>query len=609
MTTGSTDHFADRWLSQAPVYLTDLDRCEPAAALTSVPRLRHWRKIEYTADRLEGTMLLAGPQTAAPTITYPLEASGSHAISIGLIQPHEGGHPGRRSELELMLTDDHASTVLTLPDRFPEGLSSWAGEHPPPWRSIVELFWKIADLDGQKLVLSQPAARVKSGDEASSFACGPIQVAYIKLVPLTLTEACAVEEDRTQKETRRLFAHNDSHGPHWTWRLTSAAQIRREIEPYRDTDFSRMYWEAGGGDESHHFSQLARVPTQEEVGDFSRRGDRLHAESWRKFCATGINPFTVAIEHTHELGLEFHAAWRVSGFHYPPPLDHNNFGETFYDQHPEWRGEDRGGHRTPIMAYAYKGVREYAVSLLREMAQYPIDGVCPLFNRRLPLVEYEPPLVEGFKREFGTDPRELDERDSTWLTYRSRVLTQFMRDVREAMNEVGRQRGQNKKIAVSAVVEGTEAANKFFGCDLKTWAQEGLVDTLIPYVSDWEPRGGPGGDTAPWTDASELDYFIEAVAGTSCLLAPNLMPRHMSPEAFRQRAATIYSAGIDHMFLWDCAGGYGRANYRPMWSALRRLGHKDEVTAWGQADETGLGWTSMKLQSIGDWSTAYADAG
>ena len=131
--------------------------------------------------------------------------------------------------------------------------------------------------------------------------------------------------------------------------------------------------------------------------------------------------------------MEFHAAWRVSGFHYPPLIDHNNFADTFYDRHPEWRGEDRQGRRTPIMAYTYEGVRQFAVSLFREMANYPIDGVCPLFNRRLPLVEYEPPLVEGFMREFGADPRELDERDPTWLAYRSRVLTQFMRELRQAM--------------------------------------------------------------------------------------------------------------------------------------------------------------------------------
>ncbi len=595
------DRFADRWLSRPPIYLTDLDRCEPAAALADVPALRHWRKLAYSTDDLEGTMLLAGPQTAAPTITYPLDASGWHAISVGLVRCHAGGHHTRASELELRLTDDRVPTVLVLPslaDHYPD-------ERMPEHREVAELFWKYAELDGRHLELGQPAARLKSGDEAASFACGAVHVAYIKLVPLTDDEAALVQEDESGADTKRLFAHNDSHGPHWIWRLTSADEIRREIEPYRDTDFTRMYWEAGGGDEVHYFSEIAHIPTCEEVHDFNRRGDRLHAESWREFRAAGVDPFAVAVDHTHELGMEFHAAWRISGFHYPPPIDHNNFGDTFYDRHPEWRGEDRDGRRTPIMAYTYAGVRQFAVSLFREMAKYPIDGVCPLYNRRLPLVEYEPPLVEGFKREFGADPRELDERDPTWLAYRSRILTQFMRELRQAMDEVSREQGRTKPIAVSAVVEGREAANSFFGCDLKTWAQEGLVDTLIPYVSDWESRGS----VAPWTDARELDYFLDAVDGTSCVLAPNVMPRSMSPEDFRRRAATIYGAGIEHLFFWDCAGGEGRANYRPMWSAVRRLGHVDEVLAWRDAGEPELGWISSDLRSVGAWSTAYDDAG
>lgn len=595
------DRFADRWLSQSPIYLTDLDRCEPASALADVPALRHWRKLAYSTDDLEGTMLLAGPQTAAPTVTYPLEASGWHAISVGLVRCHPGGHHARYSELEVRLTDDRASTVLSLPslgDHYPD-------EPMPEHREVAELFWQCAELDGQQLELGQPAARLKSGDEHASFACSAVHVAYIKLVPLTDDEAALVEADRNRADTKRLFAHNDSHGPHWVWRLTTADEIRREIEPYRDTDFSRMYWEAGGGDEVHYFSNVAHIPTLEEVQDFNRRGDRLHAESWREFRKAGVDPFAVALEHTHELGMEFHAAWRVSGFHYPPPIDHNNFADTFYDRHPEWRGEDRQGRRTPIMAYTYEGVRQFAVSLFSEMAKHPIDGVCPLFNRRLPLVEYEPPLVEGFKREFGTDPRELDERDPTWLAYRSRVLTQFMRELRQAMDDLSREQGRSKPIAVSAVVEGTEAANAFFGCDLKTWAQEGLVDTLIPYVSDWESRG----HVAPWTDAQELEYFLDAAEGTSCLLAPNVMPRSMSPEDFRRRAATIYGAGVEHLFFWDCAGGHGRANYRPMWNAVRRLGHVDEVLTWQDAGEPELGWISSDLRSVGGWSTAYDDAG
>ncbi len=74
MATETIDRIGDGWLSGQPNYRTDLDRCTPA-------------------DALSGVMLLAGPETAAPTITYLLGVRGLHAVSIGVLpigSPEEG---------------------------------------------------------------------------------------------------------------------------------------------------------------------------------------------------------------------------------------------------------------------------------------------------------------------------------------------------------------------------------------------------------------------------------------------------------------------------------------------------------------------------------------
>ena len=99
------------------------------------------------------------------------------------------------------------------------------------------------------------------------------------------------------------------------------------------------------------------------------------------------------------MGLEFHAGYRVSNFRSPPPQDYLSVGDSFYSRHPELRGVTRAGEPTPGIAYSYPETRRYVVSIFREMASYPIDGVCLMYNRRPPFVEYEPPLVEGFKDE------------------------------------------------------------------------------------------------------------------------------------------------------------------------------------------------------------------
>ena len=594
MEAKTIDRISDSWLSQQPIYRTDLDRCTPADALATEPHLRRWRTLTYEIDSMSGTMLLAGPETAAPTITYPLNLRGLYAVSVGVL-PITSSEEGHQLAVLLKRSGDETFTALTLPPQSDGG---------PHHHEIVEMFWRITDLTDHGLQIGQNGARVAPGDNAGSFECAPARVAYFKLVPLTGGETRAFQSDVQQTDTKRLFAHNDAHGPHYQYRLTTPEDVRREIEPYRDTDFSRMYWEAGGGDQTSYFSQIGGRYTF-DLGDFGRRGDRLHVESWREFEGQEIDPFDVALKHTHEIGLQFHASYRVAGFHYPPPLDHFNTGSSFYKRHPEWRGVDRTGRQTPRMAYTFPEVRQFVISLLREMAQRPIDGICLLYNRRMPLVEYEPPVVEGFKREFGDDPHGLDAHDPRWLSYRAGVLTEFMREVRAAMDQEGRAQERSKRIEISAIVGGTERENLINGMDLAAWVGEGLVDTLIPYTS------GPNYDSSvtAWTDPQQLEYFVNLVRGTSCVLAPNLMPRHMTPEEFRQRATTVYSAGVEHMFFWDCAGGSGRANCRDTWNALRRLGHRDEIEAWRASGESDLPALRMELRKLGDWDLSYVTPG
>ena len=597
MAVALTDRFGDSWLSGTPRYLTDLDRAEPASAIRSSPEPRHWRAMSYRTDSLSGTMLAAGLETAAPTVRYPLDARGLHAISIGTM-PLRTASEGLTLGMPLKLSGDATFSFLTMePYRRPDhGVD------------VVEMYWKIADLTGQQLDIGQASARVGQGDGAGSFACAAARVVYIKLAPLTDAEVADWRADQARPDTRRLFAHNDAHFAHYQFGLTTPDDVRREIEPYHESDFSRMYWEAGGGDLMSYFTSIGRRHTLDGLEDYGRRGDRLHAESWRVFRDKGVDPFDVALEQTREVGMEFHACYRVAGFQYPPPLDHHNHGDTYFQRHPEFRGEDRAGNRTPRISYSYPEVREFVVSLLREMAERPIDGVCLLYNRRPPVVEYEPPLVDGFTREFGRDPRTLPEGDRDWLTYRAGTLTQFMRDVRAAMDEASRDRP--RRIAVSAIVAASETENLMQGLDLAAWVREGLVDTLIPYSARANFRpffNEPSG--AVWTDAKQLDFLVQTVAGSPCVVAPNVMPRSMPPEDYRRQAAAIYAAGAEHLFFWDSAGGGCRANFGHEWNALRRLGHVDEVQAWIEAGEPELPRSSMPLREWAGWDLSYVTPG
>jgi hypothetical protein len=586
-----------------PIFLADLDRCEPREALSTVPKWRHWRVVSYEADGVSGAMICASEETAAPAVTYPLQASGWHTITVGLYRELEGNSfPGGDVGIEVKLTDDPTFTALVL-----------RGEPAPPGGPVIEeLTWKTADLTGLRMTFRQVTTQVGPGDHPSSFRCIPARLAYVKLTPLSSSEVAALHADRRRGDTRRLFAHNDGHGLMFYYRVTSPEKIYRDIEPYRHTDFARLYWECGAGDLMFYLGQTGKLPTCDGWGNFTRLGDRLHAESWRAWRDQGMDPFRIALDFAHDVGLEFHASYRPAGFHWDALYDQWNGG--LYEQRPDLRGTDRRGRQTPRLSYAYPETRQFAVDFLSEVARYPVDGICILFNRRPPLVDYEPSLVEDFRAQYGRDPRQLDVQDPDWLAYRCHVLTQFMRELRAAMVAAAREQQRPKPIEISAIVMSGEEENLLHALDLPTWIAEGLVDTIIPYDSAllrgslaFAPRLTQRAEG--WPDRDAIDYFVGLTRGTSCKLAPNLMPRRMSPEAYRRSAAVLYEAGVDYLFFWDCAGMRDRASFAPSWDAIRRLGHREEIADWRQAGEPALTPMSRSLYCLNDWDLTYTTPG
>ena len=592
------ENLADRGFAAEPIYMSDMDRCRPGSALSPDAMRGRWRMLDYETDTLSGVMLMAGSETDAPEITYALRVSGWHAISIGTWMMKQWYLSGGSLELRVKLSGEQTFSAMVLPVVPPptKPLVEW--DRWTGGEELQESFWKVADLTGQELVLGQNAWRVATGDGPGSLQCSPATIAYIKLVPLSDEEVSAWQADRKRTDTRRLFAHNDFVYP------TTVEEIRRHIEPFRDSDFSRIYFEGGGGDLLRYPSNIGRIPTHDGLDDFFSQGPRINAENWRSLRERGVDGFQVALDYTHEIGLEAHACFRVAGFHSPPPLDYEDHGSSFYQAHPELRGIDRNGNLTPRLAFSYPETRRYVISLLREMAGYDIDGICLLYNRRPPLVEYEPPLIDGFKAEYGEDPRQLDERDPRWLSYRARILTQFMREVRQAMDAVAEEKGRSKRIEITAITMRNEEENLVNGMDLQAWVDEGLVDTLIPFTS--EPNLNHQAEA--WTDVTKVDYFLSLTRGTSCRLAVSIQPTHMSAEGYRRRADALYKAGVESLFFW-WADVASNANYKGSWSALRRLGNQEEIEAWVKAGEPSLAAPTMTVRKLDDWLTSYVTPG
>ena len=125
-------------------------------------------------------------------------------------------------------------------------------------------------------------------------------------------------------------------------------------------------------------------------------------------------------------------------------------------------------------------------------------------------------------------------------------------------------RRQGRHIQVSAYVVNNLPYKLQYGLDVAAWAEEGLVDFIIPN---------------PWHGDMDVDVasFVEVTRGTGCQVYPDILPRRMSAQEYRQQALDSYATGVDGLAFWDTNSRYP---YLDEWSMIRRLGHEEELSEW-----------------------------
>ncbi len=580
--------------SGKPIYVSDLNNCFPSSAMSPKWEKEKWKAIDFETEDATGTMLVSGQNTTPPEVTYKFKQKGWYAIHVALYSYRY------YSRAQVKLKGDEAFSILTQRDevwrrQYEEG----RGIYFPV--KIDELFWKYADLTDEEMTIKTLAIQsVPENENSVGNINNAVWIPYIKLVPLSAEEVEEIKKEREQKASRRLIATHDVFTAHCWMRWTSKEDIRREVLPFKDTDFFRMEWEAGMGDVTYYPSKIGRYFTLDWQDNHYSQIHRHYVESHKELKKKNIDPFQVAVETAHEAGLEFYAAYRPSGFLFPPPEDEWNAG-GFFDQNPQLRAQDKDDREVPRLSYVYPEVRNFVISLLTEVAtNYPVDGVSLSYCRRPPFMMYEKPAIEGFIKEFSLDPRKLDEEDPRWLKYKSRYMTIFMRDLRNALDETAVKQGRKKPIGISAIVPGTERENKFFGLDIAAWVKEGLVNN----ITGW---GGLHFDRMTFLKPGETDYLANITKNTKCSFALNLMPRVMTPDEYMERASSFYDAGADHLYFWDT---YQRGDYSPAWTAIRRLGHREEILAWAKGGAPKMKEPKkIKFLKSGNWDYRYATPG
>jgi hypothetical protein len=240
------------------------------------------------------------------------------------------------------------------------------------------------------------------------------------------------------------------------------------------------------------------------------------ASYYKKWAAGGIDPVRVILDETRRRGLEAFFAYRINGS--------DRLGERLpmKEAHPDWLLPPWTSKHYGPWNFAIQGVRDYKLSILRELADdYDFDGIEIDLARRCPV------LPIGHQWE----SRE--------------ALTDFMRSVRSMLLEVEEKRGLPFLLS-ARVPENLEGCH-FDGIDVETWARERLVDIFVLGVRTFDV---------------DIPAFRRITSGTDIKLYPCIDAHHSSDgyrnppiEVFRGVLANWWSLGADGVqtFNWHYA--------------------------------------------------------
>lgn len=417
-----------------------------------------------------------------------------------------------------------------------------------------------------------------------SLATQPVRLYYVRLIRLSAEEYSLARYINQPLSNRHVIYNNDGYsdffGATGCWSKERLCQL---VDRYRGTDTEIFEFAALVSGAVNFPSRYATYFGEGHLeGDvWANRDALLAAKFYRAMDDAGLPVFKTLVSRAREIGLPIYGSLRMSAY-YPERLSNDSgyipLNGDRWHEHPEWRIQYRNRAYTHRMSYAWQAVREERLGVLGEMVQMGCDGVSLDFCRYPQILGYDVPLVQGFEKEHGLDPRKLPDDDERWLTYRCSVLNDFFRNLRNRMKALGAERDRSVSIVIRLPATGYRA----YGFDPETWVQERLVDILVPHYPGLEKDF----DVRPW---------VEMVKGTDVKVYPGMTVTKfqsaqteltdaeikagikpgtsitMSPDDYRRKTSRRYRRGGHGTYIFNNWNGRG---------CLNELGDKRYLTRW-----------------------------
>lgn len=249
--------------------------------------------------------------------------------------------------------------------------------------------------------------------------------------------------------------------------------------------------------------------------------------SYRRYAAvkhlldTGLEPCKIVIDAARDRKLDVFFSMRLNDIHDHWAM-HSDLIPSFKKENPHWLHpkelfpDYHGGHEIgTALDYTVKEVRDLRIRTLREaLERYDFDGVELDFMRSPFYFHWDKGLCSAY------------------------MLTDFVREVRELLDEIGAKRGRTIELAVRVCT--TVTGSQMSGFDVAHWAREGLIDIVI---------AGTGGLNI------DTEHYKRILQGTGVSFFPCLYGDYertaSSVEVMRGAAEALLSGNPDGIYAFN----------------------------------------------------------
>ncbi|MAE65002.1 MAG: hypothetical protein CMJ18_12095 [Phycisphaeraceae bacterium] len=334
---------------------------------------------------------------------------------------------------------------------------------------------------------------------------------------------------RAAVHRRRRVILNDDSEVHFQGADTPEGLLGLRLVHTVDTQVDSVFWSFIFGPENYLYDCSLHQRAGENLYPGMAKSDVERHEKicnrMRSLMDAGTDPLKVVLDFCHDLGKEMFASFRMNMIQdsWRP-----EFNLQFKRDHPETllgrRGDYEHGEPDSLRAmywsafdYANPAVHTQRIGLIDDIcSRYDVDGM-ELDFWRWPV--FFKPTLEGRPVE----PEHVEQ------------MTGFVRQVRQRMMEIEKQRGRPLLLAARAL-DSLEICRDL-GLDFETWLRERLIDVLIVgghYSRDAVP-------VAEWVKlAHQHDVPVYA-----CFY------RSRGIEMDRALAALYHAAGVDGVYTFN----------------------------------------------------------